>query len=87
MIVCDSVDALAKTNAKRVTVHGSVELEGIDGVRDRMDMDGSMSFLYGGDINILLERLLAGHVSDLTVSEPDLEEVFLHYYEKEGDRA
>ena len=87
MIVCDSVDALAKTNAKRVTVHGSVELEGIDGVRDRMDMDGSMSFLYSGDINILLERLLAGHVSDLTVSEPDLEEVFLHYYEKEGDRA
>ncbi|MCH5337459.1 MAG: ABC transporter ATP-binding protein [Acetatifactor sp.] len=87
MIVCDSVDALAKTNAKRVTVHGSVELEGIDGVRDRMDMDGSMSFLYSGDINTLLERLLAGHVSDLTVSEPDLEEVFLHYYEKEGDRA
>lgn len=87
MIVCDSVDALAKTNAKRVTVHGSVELEGIDGVRDRMDMDGSMSFLYSGDINILIERLLAGHVSDLTVSEPDLEEVFLHYYEKEGDRA
>lgn len=87
IIACDSVDALAKTNTKRVTVHGSAELEGLDGVRDRMDMDGSISFLYSGDINILLERLLAGHVSDLTVSEPDLEEVFLHYYEKEGDRA
>ena len=87
MIACDSVDALAKTNAKRVTVQGSVVLDGLDGIRDKMDMGGSVSFLYSGDMNILLERLSAGHITDLTVSEPDLEEIFLHYYEKDGDRA
>ena len=87
MIACDSVDALARTNARRVTVQGSVVLDGLDGIRDRTDMGGSVSFLYSGDMNILLERLSAGHVTDLTVSEPDLEEIFLHYYEKDGDRV
>ena len=85
MIACDSVDMLSKTSAKRVTIHGSAVLDGLDGIRDRMDMDGSVSFLYSGDMNILLGRLSAGNIIDLTVSDPDLEEIFLHYYEKDGD--
>lgn len=87
IIACDSVDALSKTNAKRITVHGSVSLAGLEGIRDRQDTDGAVSFLYSGDINSLLQALSAGHISDLTVSEPDLEEIFLHYYEKAGDRG
>lgn len=87
IIACDSVDALAKTNARRVTVRGSIALDGLEGVRDRSDMDGSVNFLYSGDMNLLLKRLSAGHITDLTVSEPDLEEIFLHYYEKDGDRS
>ena len=85
IIACDSVDVLAKTSAKRVTVHGMVNLENLDGVRDRKDMEESVSFLYGGDMESLLRVLSSGQVKDLTVTEPDLEEVFLHYYEKDGD--
>lgn len=85
MIACGSVDALAKTNARRVTVHGSVILDGLDGIRDRTQEEGSVSFLYSGDMNLLLQRLSAGHITDLSVSEPDLEEIFLHYYEKDSD--
>ena len=29
----------------------------------------------------LLQRLSEGEIKDLSVTEPDLEEVFLHYYE------
>lgn len=85
IIACDSVDVLAKTSAKRVTVHGMVNLENLDGVRDRNDMEESVSFLYGGDMESLLRALSSGQVKDLTVTEPDLEEVFLHYYEKDGE--
>lgn len=85
IIACDSVDALARTNAKRVIIHGSVDLAGLEGIRDRVDGPGTVSFLYGGEMDRLLRVLAAGHVSDMTVSEPDLEEVFLHYYEKDGD--
>ena len=82
IIACASVDALAKTNARRVSVRGNITLNGLAGVRDVNRTDGGVSFLYSGDVNSLLHTLSAGQVSDLTVSEPDLEEIFLHYYEK-----
>ena len=87
IIACDSVDALAKTNAKRISVRGRVDLEGLDGIRDRKAVEKGVSFLYSGDMNRLIQRLSEGEIADLSVSEPDLEEIFLHYYGKEGDRA
>lgn len=85
IIACDNVDVLSKTSAKRVTVHGAVDLKQLSGIRDRRDSGDSVSFLYSGDMNSLLRALSSGQVNDLTVSEPDLEEVFLHYYEKDGE--
>lgn len=85
IIACDSVNALSQTNARRITVHGQVNLDKLDGVRDRKDSGDSVSFLFSGDINDLIRRLSACRVSDLTVTEPDLEEIFLHYYEKDGE--
>ena len=87
IIACDSVEVLSQTSARRVTVHGSVTLDGLTGVRDRKEEAGSVSFLYSGNINALLQVLAAGDISDLSVSEPDLEEIFMHYYEKkDGDQ-
>ena len=62
-------------------------LDGLEGIRDRTDSEDAVSFLYSGDMNSLLQVLAAGRVSDLSVSEPDLEEIFMHYYEKDGDKA
>ena len=87
LIACDSVEALSKTSAKRVTVYGHVDLEGLSGVRDTHAADGGVSFLYSGDQNQLVRRLAAGHIHDITVAEPDLEEVFLHYYTEGGDES
>ena len=87
IIACDSVDALSKTSAKRITVHGKIDLEELCGIRDRKDTEDSVSFLYSGDMNSLLRALSSGNVDDLTITEPDLEEVFLHYYEKDGESA
>ena len=86
LIACDSVEALSKTSAKRVTVHGNVALDGLAGIRDRKEGDGAVSFLYSGEMDDLLRTLASGHITDLSVSEPDLEEIFLHYYEKDGVR-
>ena len=75
------------TNARRITVYGAVDLTGMDGIRDLKSGNGSASFLYSGDVNVLLRRLSEGHVEDLSITEPDLEEVFLHFYEKGGEQA
>ena len=66
-------------------MHGSVNLNGLDGVRDIQGAEGVVSFLYSGGMKPLLQRLAEGNVRDLGVSEPDLEEIFLHYYQDGGD--
>ena len=85
IIACGSIDDLAKTNARRITVHGSANLNGLEGVRDMQSAEGVVSFLYSGQMKPLLQRLAEGNVRDLGVSEPDLEEIFLHYYQDGGD--
>lgn len=84
VIACDSVEALSRTNAKRITVRGTMRLDGLGGIRSMVQEDGAMSFLYSGDMKLLLRALTEGNVTDLSVSEPDLEEIFLHYYEDGG---
>ena len=81
VVACDRVEALASAGAKRVTVHGTVDLSGLAGVRDRKDTGEALSFLYSGGMEELLKVLAAGQITDLSVAEPDLEELFMHFYE------
>ena len=83
IIACDSVEALSRTNAKRISVSGNVQLNELQGIRDKKEEGDAISFLFSGDMNELIRILSAGKVKDLTITEPDLEEIFLHYYEKE----
>lgn len=82
IIACDSVDALSKTNAKRITVHGNVQFRESDDIRNIEESNGAVNFLYTGNIRLLLKTLSEQEITDLTISEPDLEEIFMHYYEK-----
>lgn len=84
LIACDSVDALSKTNTKRVTVHGNVHLRESDNIRNLDESDGAVSFLYSGDVKLLLRTLSEQDITDLSISEPDLEEIFMHYYENQN---
>lgn len=86
IIACDSVDALGNSNAKRISVTGQVDLGGLEGIRDLKE-GSTTSFLFSGDMNLLLNKLAQGNVSDLSITEPDLEEIFLHYYGKGGDES
>ena len=43
-----------------------------------------VSFLYGGEMPALIAALQGLPVTDLTITEPDLEEVFLHFYQNGG---
>lgn len=84
LLACDSVDKLGHAAAKRVTLRGTAQIPALDGVRDIRTGEDSVSFLYSGDVQKLVKALSGLPLTDLTVAEPDLEEVFLHYYQKEG---
>ena len=86
LLACGSVEELARTNARRVTLRGTAEVQALSGIRDFLTTEEGLSFLYSGDMQMLLNALAEGKVEDLTIAEPDLEEVFLHYYEKEESK-
>ena len=85
LIALDSVENLSKTAAKRVTLHGvSAIPEGLE-TADANVTGNSVSFLYNGDIRKLLSVLGTLPVTDMTMTEPDLDEIFMHYYQKGGE--
>ncbi|MBQ2921541.1 MAG: ABC transporter ATP-binding protein [Tyzzerella sp.] len=85
LIACDSVESLSQTNAKRVHVQGNVKIEELGQVRDLRQTENGLTFLYGGEIKQLLEVLSKQPIQDLSISEPDLEEIFMHYYVDGGE--
>ena len=85
LIACGSVEALSRTNAKRVHVQGDVHIEELQEVRDLRQTENGMTFLYGGDINQLLQVFAKQNIQDISISEPDLEEIFMHYYKDGGE--
>ena len=91
IIACDTVDQLLRTGTRRVSLRGSLQREDVPGARHWQKDGDAVSFLYNGDINELIRVLSGIRVEDLTVAEPDLEEIVLHYYEqddrKEGEQA
>lgn len=44
-------------------------------------------FFYKGDINELVKKLSAEPVEDLLITEPSMEEIFLHFYEEVDSNA
>ena len=87
IVACDNVEMLAQNSAKRVTLRGRVNRETLPGAKEWSELGGTVSFLYSGDMNELIRRLAKEEIEDLTIAEPDLEEIFLHFYGKGGEQA
>ncbi len=81
----DTVVNLSKSYAKRVTLHGTDSFPEIEGMRDFQQLSESISFLYSGDIQLLMQELAKHKINDLTIAEPDLEEIFMHFYTEKGE--
>ena len=80
ILLSDSVENLTHTQAKRVQLRGDVDLSSLSEVNNIERKDDTVSFLYAGPIHELLELLSHSNVMDLNISEPSLEEIFMHYY-------
>lgn len=83
ILVSDSVHSLAHTGVKRVSLTGAGDISAIPDIRDvRHDAD-RVSFLYSGSSRELVRALANVEFEDLSVSDPELDEVFMHYYARE----
>ena len=89
IISCDKVKALSDKSAKRITLRYDDAsdmlhaLSGMEGVKDyAVSENGIQQFLYSGSMDALVKMLSGTRIADLTIEEPDLEEIFLHFYEE-----
>jgi ABC-2 type transport system ATP-binding protein len=88
IINVESMASLRQNNYKKIrlelTVPAAQDIFNIEGVSDLSTHGTSVSFIYKGDINAVLRKVSDLRISDILIQEPDLEEIFLHYYEKEN---
>lgn len=88
LIKLEKISALQAGNFKRVRIEtrGTLDagLLGLPGISSAETSGNTASFLYKGDINNLVQALARAPLANLTVDEPDLEEIFLNYYAKEN---
>ena len=84
IVEIQDIKTLQKENYKKI----KIVADGID--EKRFDMQGvtnleksnnTVSLFYKGDINVITKMIGAQTVTDITIEEPTLEEIFMHYYE------
>ena len=83
ILVCDSVRDLAHTGVKQVTLRNASALPDTKSIRNVKREGDVVSFLYSGESAMLIKELSGLRFDDVTVSDPALDEVFMHYYTRE----
>ena len=86
VVASDTVEALGGSDVKRVTLKGADSLPQLEGISGLAQDGQSVSFLYRGDIRRLIQALAQVSFEDVTIVDPPLDEVFMHYYAEEGSR-
>lgn len=88
ILTIDTISALKEKNVRRFVMEAkdsiSPSMLNIEGVKDLAIRDKYCEFIFRGDVNSILSKLSAIPLDSITISEPDLEEIFLHYYSKEA---
>ena len=84
LVNIQDIKTLQKDNYKKIEV-SAADLDekrfAVAGVSNLTKDNGGLKFFYKGDINQIMRLILEKEVSDVTIEEPTLEEIFMHYYE------
>lgn len=84
LIAIESMDDLTRNTYKRIRLETKKKVAKatfkLAGVSDLVVDGNRTSFLYKGNVNELAKRIARTDLIDFTVDEPDLEEIFMHYY-------
>lgn len=88
LVAVEKISTLQENNYKKFKVETKTALNPsyfqLEGVT-KLEVHGkSASFLFKGNINAVMKKLTEIELVNLWIEEPDLEEIFLHYYEKEA---
>jgi ABC-2 type transport system ATP-binding protein len=85
IIKLEDIETLRKKQLKKVLIQFEDQVNeqnfSIHGIDRMITKSGNLlSFMYSGDINELVGSLTGKKIVNLTIEEPSLEEIFMHYY-------
>lgn len=86
IIKTEKISNLIENTHKRFTLETTTRVDksrftGLKGISDLKITDHSISFLYQGKINDVTKIIASLNLTNMLVEEPDLEEIFMHYYQ------
>ena len=80
----NTIGALRDNGYKKIVLETKApaiaEAFSLEGVASLQALGTAVSFIYRGPVNRLLAALAEMDLANVSIEEPDLEEVFLHYY-------
>lgn len=87
IIKLEKISTLTENNYKRFKIEMESNIDKdyfkVKGVKE-LKIDGNIvTFLFKGNINSIMKKFSDIDISNIWIEEPDLEEIFMHYYEKE----
>ncbi|NLL95988.1 MAG: ABC transporter ATP-binding protein, partial [Clostridiaceae bacterium] len=87
IIKVETMSALTEDNYKKIKLvmkdNTQKEYFDISGVSNLHQEENDISFLYKGNPNDIIKRISQVSVSNILIEEPSLEEIFMHYYDRE----
>ncbi|MEA4934499.1 MAG: ABC transporter ATP-binding protein [Lawsonibacter sp.] len=88
IIKMEKMSALQENSYKRFIIETKAAAPAdafkLDGVSDFEVNGNEIKFIYRGNINAIMKKVAETELRNISIEEPDLEEIFLHYYAKEG---
>jgi ABC-2 type transport system ATP-binding protein len=88
MIRVEEISTMRNTTYKKVRLDFPAEIPAdilsLAGISNVAQEASEVSFLFKGEIGTLIQTIGRFPLSNVQIEEPDLEEIFLHYYDKEA---
>ncbi|MFL0252527.1 ATP-binding cassette domain-containing protein [Clostridium neuense] len=87
IIKLEKMSTLQENSYKKISIEAksavNKEIFNIDGVSDLKVEENTAKFMFKGDINSITKKIAEIELRNISIDEPDLEEIFMHYYVKE----
>jgi ABC-2 type transport system ATP-binding protein len=86
LVAVETMESLRKNSYLKIKLELAAQVAksqlSLKGISNIQTSHGSVSFLYRGDVNAILQKLVGMKLKNIVIEEPELEEIFMHYYQK-----
>lgn len=87
LVAVEQIDKLRKNSylsiSAEIAAHTTAHAFKLPGITNLVVEGSKVSFLYRGDVNDIVKVLSSMPLRSLSIEEPELEEIFMHYYKKD----